>query len=175
LTTVLAAGLVPLVLTACGSGRSPQTYAERATADAAGASLGDLEIRTLKSAPPAGGETEHPVGSAAEATMSIVNMGEAGDALLSVTTPVATSVEFVDSDGATTGRVDVPRLGVADASDFTLNLRGLTKSIRPGQYVPLTFTFFRNGRHELLVPVAVYTSPAPRPTHDVFEVPEGDA
>ena len=55
--TVLAAGLLPLALTACGSSQTPNTYEERPTVDAANASMGDLEVRNLHIEPPVGGST----------------------------------------------------------------------------------------------------------------------
>ena len=116
--TLLAAGLLPLALTACGSNRSPETYQERPTADA------------------------------------------------------ATSVEVLDKSGDPTDRVDIPGQASVSDQDFSVRLAGLTRALRPGEHIPLTISFIRAGRETLTVPVAVFTSPAPRPTHDVFEHPE---
>jgi copper(I)-binding protein len=173
LVTLLAAGLLPLALTACGSGKSPETYLERPTVDAARASMGDLAVRNVKVAPPVGDAAELAVGEDATVTMSIVNVGEAPDRLTGVSTDAATTVELLDKSGTAVDRVDIPGLGAVNGNDFTVRLGGLTQALRPGQHIPLTISFVRAGRRTLDVPVAVYTSPAPRPTYNVFEVPEG--
>jgi copper(I)-binding protein len=173
LVTVLAAGLLPIALTACGSGKSPETYRERPTVDAARASMGDLEVRGVHVAPPTGGAAELAVGEDADVTMAVVNVGEAPDRLVEVTSDAATSVEILDKSGATTDHVDIPGLGAVGAQDFSVRLTGLTRPLRPGESVPVTIAFTRAGRKTLSVPVAAYTSPVPRPTYDVFEQPEG--
>jgi copper(I)-binding protein len=170
--TLLAAGLLPLALTACGSNRSPETYQERPTVDAARASMGDLEVRNVHVDPPTGDASELAVGEDATVTMSIVNLGEAGDRLVEVTTDAATSVEVLDESGDPTDRVDIPGKASVSDQDFSVRLGGLTRALRPGEHISLTISFIRAGRETLTVPVAVFTSPAPRPTHDVFEHPE---
>ena len=172
-TTVLAAGLLPLALTACGAGRSPETYQERPTVDAANASMGDLEVRNAHVQPPTGDAAELAAGEDATLTMSVVNVGEAPDRLTSVSSDAATSVQLVDGSGDPIDRLDVPGLGAVGEQDFAIRLGGLTQALRPGQHVDVTVTFVRAGRKTLTVPVAVYTSPAPRPTYNVFEEPEG--
>lgn len=172
--TVLAVGLLlPLALTACGSGRSPEGYAERPTVDAAQASLGDLQLRNVHIAPPADGEAELPVGATATVTLSVVNIGEAPDRLVQVSSDIATSVEVLGADKQPTQQVDIPPLGAIGNQDFSISLVGLTRAIRPGEHAQITFTFTRAGRRTLTVPVEVYTSPLPRPTYNVFEQPEG--
>ena len=169
----LVAVLLPLALTACGSSRSPHVYEDRPTVDAAQASFGDLAIRNVKITSPEEGEEVLPTGESATATATIVNQGEAPDRLISVTTEAATSVELVDGDGATAERIDLPGLRAVGESDFAVRLVGLTQALRPGQHVEMTFTFTRAGRQTLLVPVATYLTPVPRPTYDVFHIPEG--
>jgi copper(I)-binding protein len=172
--TVLAAtALLPLTLTACGSNRSPQTYEERPTVDAAQASMGDLELRNITVKPPRG--EEYAVGEEATATLSIVNMGEAGDRLIGATSSAATSVELVDDTGAVQDRLEIPPLGAVGSGDFSLRLKGLTKAIRPGQHLELSLAFTRAGRRTLSVPVAVYAEPAPRPSTNPFEEGEEGA
>jgi len=171
--TLLGAGLLPLALTACGSGRSPQSYETRPTVDAVNASMGDLAVRNMHIEPPTGDEAELAVGEDATLTMSIVNQGEAGDRLVSVATEAASSVEVLDGSDQPTDRVDIPGLSSVGEDDFSVRLVGLTEAVRPGQHVDVTITFTRAGRRTLSVPVVVYTSPAPRPTYDVFEQPEG--
>ena len=168
----LAAPLVlTLALSGCGSNRTPQTYEERPTVDAAQASLGDLELRNVTIKAPTG--AEHAVGDDATATLSIVNMGEAPDRLVGATTAAATSVELLDDAGSVQDRLDIPPLGAVGSGDFSLRLKGLTKALRAGQHLELSLAFTRAGRQTLSVPVAVYTEPAPRPSQNPFEEREG--
>lgn len=173
MTTVLAAGVLPLALAACGSGRSPHTYEQRPTVDAAEASMGDLQLRNVTIQPPRAGQETFEVGGEATATLSVVNMGEAPDRLVSVTTDVATTVELLAADKVIVPRVDIPPLGAVGSSDCSILLGGLTRALRPGQHVEMTFEFTRSGRRELLVPVGTYLSPVPRPDHDIFHIEEG--
>lgn len=171
--TVLAAGLLPLALTACGVGKSPHTYEERPTVDAAQATAGDLQLRNVSITAPSGGADELGVGDDATLTLTITNLGEANDRLVSVSSPAASSVQLLDADGGAVDRVEVPPLGAVGEDDFAIRLAGLTQAIRPGQHVDVTFEFTRAGRQTLVVPVEVYTSPVPRPTYDVFHIEEG--
>ena len=170
----LAAPLVlTLALTGCGANRSPETYEERPTVDAAQASLGDLELRNVTIKPPSG--SEYAVGDDATATLSVVNMGEAPDRLIGATTAIATSVELLDDAGSVQDRLDIPPLGAVGSGDFSLRLKGLTQALRPGQHLDLTLAFVRAGRRTLSVPVAVYAEPVPRPTVNPFEEGEEGA
>jgi copper(I)-binding protein len=169
IATVLAAALLPLALTACGSGRDPETYNERRTVDAASASLGDLEVRNVHITAPEGDAAELAVGDDATLTLAVVNLGEAPDRLVGVASDIASSIEVLDAGGQPTDQVDVPPLGVVAEDDFSVTLTGLTQALRPGQHAEVTFTFVRAGRKTLTVPVETYTEPVPRPTHDVFE------
>ena len=171
LATVLAAGLLPLALTACGVGKSPHTYEERPTVDAALASVGDLQLRNVSITAPKGSD-ELGVGEEAVLTMAIVNLGEANDRLVSASSAAASSVELV-ADGETVDRIEVPPLGTVGDDAFEVRLLGLTQAYRPGQHVEVTFQFTRGGRTTLVVPIEVYGEPAPRPTYDVFHIEEG--
>jgi len=173
LVPLLAAGLLPLALTACGAGRSPDTYEQRPTVDAAQASMGDLQVRNVHVLAPTGDAAELAVGEDATVTMSIVDVGEAPDQLTEVASDAATTVQLLDKAGDPTDQVRIPGLGAVGEQDFSVRLGGLTRALRPGQQVPLTLTFTRAGRKTLSVPVMVYSSPVPRPTENVFEVPEG--
>lgn len=173
LATSLLTGSLVLAVTACGAGRDPETYRARPTVDAALASIGELELRNVTIVPPADGEAEIGVGKDAVTTLSIINLGERPDRLVQVSSPAATSVELLDSEGTVATSVDVGKLAALGPEDFSLTLRGLTAGLRPGQSVELTFTFANNGRKTLLVPVGVYTSPVPAPEHNVFEEVEG--
>ena len=165
-TTLLAATLVPLALTSCGVGLDPQTYRERTTQDAANAQTGDLALRNVAIAPPAEGEKELAVGNDAQLTLSIVNPGSDKDTLTGVSTAAASSTKLVDNSGHEVTSVEVPAQGAAYSGDFGVVLVGLTKALRPGMYVDVTFTFATNGRLKLSVPVKLYDAPVPRGSYE---------
>ncbi len=163
----LALGLA-LGLTGCGTGLRAQTYQERATADATNEAIGTLAIRNLSVLPPKGSD-QYAVGSDARATFVLVNEGAEADRLTSVTSDAATSVSVAGPDAKAT-TLQVP--GQATLSGYSFVLSGLTAPLRPGQFVKMTLTFAVNGTEEMLVPVAVTQSPAPRTE---YEVPETDS
>jgi copper(I)-binding protein len=144
--TFLAAGLLPLALTACGVGLDPQTYKERTTQDAANAQAGGLALRNVAIAPPASGEKELAAGTDAQLTLSIINPGEEKDTLTGVTSPASSSAKLVDGSGHEVTSVDIPAEGGAQAGEFGVVLVGLTNALRPGMYVDVTFVFATNGR-----------------------------
>jgi copper(I)-binding protein len=161
-TTLLAAGLLPLALTACGVGLDPQTYRERTTQDATNAQAGALALRNVAIQPPAEGDKELAVGKDAQLTLSIVNPGVDQDTLTGVSTAAASATRLVDGSGHEVTSVEVPAEGAAEAADFGVVLVGLTKALRPGMYVDVTFAFATNGKLKLSVPVKLYDKPVPR-------------
>ena len=56
--------------------------------------------------------------------------------------------------------ISIPAYGVAAGS--TALLRGLTKPLRAGNYITVTFVFRHSGSKQIQVPVEVGNSPAPR-------------
>jgi copper(I)-binding protein len=161
-TTLLAAGLLPLALTACGVGLDPQTYRERTTQDATNGQVGGIALRNVAIAPPDAGQKEIGVGKDAQLTLSIVNPGSESDTLTGVATGAASSTRFVDGSGHEVSEVAVPAKGAAEAGEFGVVLVGLTKPLRPGMYVEVTLSFATNGRIKLDVPVKLYAAPLPR-------------
>jgi copper(I)-binding protein len=161
-TTLLAAGLLPLALTACGVGLDPQTYKERTTQDAINAQVGALALRNVGIEPPAAGQLELGVGKDAQLTMAIVNPADTKDTLTAAASPAAASTELVDGTGHAVTSVDVPAHGSIESPQFGVVLRGLTKALRPGIYVEVTLVFANNGRAKLSVPVRLYPAPVPR-------------
>jgi copper(I)-binding protein len=161
-TTLLAAALLPLALSACGVGLDPQTYRERSTQDAVNANVGDLALRDVAILPPAAGQAELAPGQDALVSLTVVSLSQDKDSLVSVTTSAASSVELVDGTGHPLTSLDVPALASVGPTDFGLVLHGLTQALRPGRYIDLTFTFDRNGRRTVSVPVKVYDTPLPR-------------
>ena len=166
LTPVLLTGLLAAV-TGCGAGQDPEVYRERATVDAALASVGQLELRNVRIEPPARGGDE--LTSEATASLAVVNTGTRADELVSVSTPAATTVDLLDADGADLDTVPVPPRAALGNTDLRIALRTLTAPLRPGQTIEMTFVFRDNGRRTLQVPVGVYTEPAPAPTANPFE------
>ncbi|MDT7540068.1 MAG: periplasmic copper chaperone [Actinomycetota bacterium] len=165
-TTLLAAGLLPLALTACGVGLDPQTYRERTTQDATNAQAGALALRDVAIQPPAAGQSELGVGTDAQLTMAIVNATGDKDTLTGVSSPAASSAKLVDGSGHEVTSVDIPAKGSAEPGDFGVVLIGLTKALRPGVYVDVTFSFATNGKLTLSVPVKLYDHPVPRGSYE---------
>jgi copper(I)-binding protein len=171
-TTLLAAVLLPLAVTGCGVGLDPQTYRERATQDAANATVGDLALRDVAIQPPPAGQNELAVGSDAQLTLAIVSVSNEDDTLSGVSSPGASSAELVDGSGHVVPSVLIPALGSVGIGDFGVVLRGLTKPLRPGMYTEVTFVFEKNGRATFPVPVKVYDSPVPRASYSPKAVEE---
>ncbi|MBK5308340.1 MAG: copper chaperone PCu(A)C [Frankiaceae bacterium] len=164
--TLLTTGLLATALTACGVGLDPQTYRERTTHDASNTTVGDLALRNVGIEPPETGAGELAVGKDANVTLAVVSVSEQADTLLSVSTAAASSVGLVDGSGHAVASVTVPALGSVAAGDFGVVLRGLTKPLRPGMYIDMTFAFEKNGRATFAVPVRLYTEPVPRASYE---------
>lgn len=164
-TTLLTTGLLAVTLTGCGVGLDPQTYRERSTLDATNADVGGLALRDVAIAPPEGGASELPAGRDARLSLAVVSVSPQPDTLVSVTTPAAASVAFVDAHGQPVPAVTVPALGSLLPDGFGVVLRGLTRPLRPGMYVDMTFAFAKNGRATLKVPVRIYAEPVPRASY----------
>ncbi|MCU1589394.1 MAG: hypothetical protein JWP11_650 [Frankiales bacterium] len=164
-TTLLAGFLLPLALTSCGVGLDPQTYKERTTQDATNATVHDLALRDVGIQPPDQGQSELGVGKDAQLTLAIVSVSKQADTLVGVSSSGASAADLVDGSGHVVPSIDVPALGSVGIGEFGVVLRGLTKALRPGNYVDVTFTFTNNGRATLHVPVRVFDSPVPRDSY----------
>jgi len=140
-TTLLAIVVLPLALTGCGVGLDPQTYRERTSQDASNISLGDLALRNVAIAPPDAGAAEFARGADAQLTLAVVSTSGDPDTLVAVSTPAATAAGFVDASGHAVPSVSIPANGTAGYGDFGVVLRGLTRPLRPGMYVDMTFRF----------------------------------
>lgn len=151
LATPLAAGVAALALSACGAGLDAQTYQARDQAEATDSSVGSLAIRNVSLAAPSLGEV-HEQGADVEARITVVNSGPEQDRLLEVTSDAADEVAVL-ADGEE-GELVVPALG-STGEEVTLELRGLTREVRTGEYVALTLRFAEAGSSEILVPVAL--------------------
>jgi copper(I)-binding protein len=162
---VLAAVLLPLALAGCGVGQDPQTYRERTTQDASNIAVGDLALRDVAIQPPDNGAAEAAAGSNGLVTLTIVSTSGQADTLTSVSSPAASSTDIVDGTGHPVQSLTVPSNGSVGSGDFGVVLRGLTGALRPGTYVPMTFTFANAGSVTFKVPMKIYDSPVPRASY----------
>lgn len=174
---LLAPGLalaLALGLTGCGAGFRAQTYQERTQAQASNESVGALALRNLRVLAPEGeGSAVYEQGEDAEARMSIVNKDADEDVLVSVTSPLAASVDIVGVDGPQ-DELDIAPL--ASTSAFALVLRGLTREVRTGEYIEMELVFERSGSESVLVPVQLTGDPGEREADlDSYHLPPVDS
>ncbi|MDX2223071.1 MAG: copper chaperone PCu(A)C [Rhodospirillaceae bacterium] len=88
------------------------------------------------------------------AFVTIVNRGDADDALVGVSSPIAerAAVQRVRHRGLTSTNRDVPRVEV-EAADvvrmrpggYFISVTGLTQQLQPGQKLPLSLRFEKSG------------------------------
>jgi len=162
----LLAGVLPLLLSACGAERDAQTYQERSQADASNTSVGTLALRGVAILPPEEGRT-FAAGDDAEAVFVVTNNDDEDDRLLEVTVEGVESTEvLVDGEP---GELVVPALGSTEER-ASLQLTGLEEELTEGEYLTMTFRFEDNGSVEIPVPVAV----SGRTDRPVYTAPEGE-
>jgi copper(I)-binding protein len=138
-----------LGLSACGASLDAQTYQERNNAESTDTAVGTLALRDLAVEPPSG--ERYDVGDDAGVSITVTNAAPEQDRLAEVTSPDAEEVAVVDEDGEET-EMQVPSLGSTQGL-VQLELRGLTRELRSGEYVTLQLRFEQNGATEVLVPV----------------------
>ena len=147
LTAALAAAV--LGLSGCGASLDAQTYQERNNAESTDTAIGSLAVRDLAVEAPRG--DKHEVGDDAGVSLTVTNAAPEEDRLVAVSSPDAEEVVVVDEDGEEAELV-VPSLGSTQGL-VRLELRGLTRELRSGEYVTLELRFEENGALETLVPV----------------------
>jgi hypothetical protein len=103
----------------------------------------------------------HSVGDDATVVLTVTNAANQEDRLLEATSSAAEQVEVLA--GGREREMVVPPLG-STGNFVTLQLRGLTRDLRPGEYVDLALRFERNGSTELLAPV-ITTGRTDRPVY----------
>jgi copper(I)-binding protein len=160
LPIALLAAVTALSVGACGAGRDATTYQERNNAESSNASAGELALRNVAVQAPDRGDL-YEVGEDATAILTVTNGGREPDTLVEVTSSAAREV-VVLTDGEE-GDVVVPGRGTT-GSRVTLELRGLTRPLRTGEYIDLTFRFQSNGSVEVLTPV-ILTGKTDRPVY----------
>ena len=160
--TAVALLATATALAGCGAGQSSQTYQPRTAADSTNASVGSLALRNLAITAPSTG-VALLAGGDAVLTGTFVNEADKADKLLSATTDVAPTVELRQA-GAVVADIAVPALGLS-SGDASLILHGLTRTLRPGDYVTVTLAFAENGRKAVSVPVRNdFSRPRDNPT-----------
>jgi copper(I)-binding protein len=149
---VTAAALASVVgLSACGASLDAQTYQERNNAESTDTAVGSLALRDVAVEPPPG--DKYDVGDDADLTITVTNVSDEDDRLVEATSPDADEVVTVDEDGEET-ELEVPALGSTQGL-IGMELRGLTRELRSGQYITLNLRFAENGSTEVLVPVVL--------------------
>jgi copper(I)-binding protein len=150
--------LATAALAGCGANLDPQTYAERNNADSSNAAVGQIALRNVLVRAPRG-DAVHEAGGNARVTATLTNSGAEEDRLVEATTSAAETV--VVRSGEDGDSVVVPRGG---STTVTLELQGLTRDLRPAEYIEVTFRFAQNGEQSVLVPVAT-TGRTDRPVY----------
>lgn len=151
LVTALGAAAAVVSLSACGASLDAQTYQQRDQAESTDTAVGSLAIRNVAIEAPSRGDL-YEEGDDATARITVTSATPEDDRLVEVTSDAADEV-VVLVDGEE-GELEVPGLG-STGSTATLELRGLTREVRTGEYVAMTLRFADNGTTEILVPVAL--------------------
>ena len=151
LATALSATAALVSLSACGAGLDPQTYQQRDQGGSTDTTVGSLAIRNVGIEAPSRGDV-YEEGDDATATITVTNASPEDDRLVEVTSDAADEV-VVLADGEE-GELEVPGLG-STGDTVTLELRGLSRAVRTGEYVSMTLRFADNGTSEILVPIAL--------------------
>lgn len=146
---LVALSLSAALVSACGTGLEAQTYKERRAYDATHVDLDGLKVRNL--ALEAVSEADGaPTGGGAILTGVVVNDGTTDDALVDVQTDVANDIQLVSAAGAS--QLDIPA-GKTSGTQWAVQLSGLTRPVKVGQYVSITLEFAKAGRTTVQVPV----------------------
>lgn len=159
----LALGVAIVTATfACAAGQVAETANIAPAAAGSTGSIGAVALRNVGIVAPANGS--YPVGGNAQLTFTAVNSADTPDTLVAVTTTAARSVKL--SSAAGNGIALTPMVAVEsyrqDGPEVVLT--GLTRSLRSGESVPVTFTFAGAGEATVQVAVAApitEISPAP--------------
>jgi copper(I)-binding protein len=147
-------------LSACGAGLDAHTYEQRNSADASSAQVGDLSVRNVAVEAPRN-DRVYEVGDDARVTITVTNSGQDDDRLVEVTSSAAQEVAVMA--GREERDLVVPASG--STGDFvTLELRGLTRPLRAGEFIDLTLRFADNGSVQVLAPVST-TGDTDRPVY----------
>lgn len=158
-----------LVLAGCGAGQLTQTDSQQSAVNGAQAQTGALLARDAGLLYPDNQVHGYPVGSDAPLRLTFVNNGKTDDELVAVSSPAATTGTVQGSTrvvAASTLRVapsqaQAPNPTPERVGHAQISLRGLKRDIRPGQTIPVTFSFRDAG--PLTVDMPIHASDQPRP------------
>lgn len=160
IATGLLAVATAMSVSACGASMDAQTYQERTNAESTNTAVGQLAVRGVAVEAPRT-DKGYDVGDDATVMITVTNAGSDADRLVEVTSSAAREVVVLAGDDE--GDLVVPARG--STGDFvTLELRGLTRALRPGEYVDLSLRFADNGTTDLVAPVMT-TGKTDRPVY----------
>lgn len=187
-TTALTVGAAALA--GCSADLDAATSKQVAAVPGAGATLGPSGTIAIRDVTIVyNGTAGYPVGANAPLTVRIFNAGSSAIQLTKVSAPdYAPRVVLVGAAGTvTTSATETATPTPSGESSFSvavsgpgytllvpgqgqyLQLVGLTKELKPGQTVPVTFTFADNSSITLAVPIAPPATPAARVTPTASE------
>lgn len=156
---VLLAATLGLGLTACGAGFDANTYDARNLDDATNTDIGEIALRNVYLEAPDEGAL-HPAGSDARLRLMLSNNGPEPDRLVSVSTDAASSAQLVLNGRELESLPLAP--GELSDPELEVELTGLTRGLRSGEYLTVTVQFENNGAQEIQVPVGSPTNPEER-------------
>ena len=156
---LLGAPVLALALSACGAGFQANTYANRNLDDASNADAGEIALRNVYLASPDEG-IEHASGSDVELLFAIANNSQQPDTLVEVRTEDAESAEIVVG-GRSVEELPLPAASLSDP-ELAVELTGLTRAVRAGEFIDVVFRFERNGETTVKVPVGSPSNPEER-------------
>lgn len=149
--TLAATGLLATAaLSGCGAGQQAQVYQPRTAAAGTSAQVGDLAVRNVFVQAPTS-DRLLPRGGDAQVEVYVANESSEPDMLTTAASADATSATLLQG-ARPVQSMPVPALGVGGPG-YTIVLHGLTRNLRPVDYVQLTLSFAVNGHTDLLVPV----------------------
>ncbi len=175
-TRLIAAALIAAAaLTGCGAGQVAGTAQQVSNTTGGNAQVGPLALRTVAIAfgEDVEGGAVYRRGDDAPLNMTVVNEAGEADELLSVSTPIAESVEITGTTEIPSGRslvvggdtqqqgagspggapVTTPQPREEGEPTASIVLVGLREDVRSGISYPITFTFARAGDVTVAVPV----------------------
>ena len=155
----LLAGALVLGLSACGSGFQANTYDARNLDDATNTTVGTMALRNVYLASPDEGIL-HEEGSDAQLQIAIANTGREADTLVDISTDAASDAQIL-LDGRTLSSLEVPAGGLTDP-ELQIELTGLTRDLRSGEFFTVTVRFERAGETTFGVPVGSPSNPEDR-------------
>jgi copper(I)-binding protein len=171
---VLGIGAV-MAVAGCSAGQVTETDTQVAAVNGANGETQQAFVRDAQLTFPEG-KPFYPAGSAAPMQVVLVNESGAADRLVQVTSPYAASVQLggmTQLPSRTTLRATgEPAEGPenpavegqpTDQRKIKITLKGMTRDIRPGVTIPVTFSFEKAGQVTVQVPIAA--DKAPRSEH----------